>query len=115
MVLQQKNLRNGLIRSLSFIITFISITTVNVSLPITSCSGSHWVWMGRPCIEEKTILGQKSVCVRQKSMDSPRGEHRGPEPAQGKKTRIMGAGGGRKGGTKQMNSSDHEVVSSISD
>lgn len=77
--------------------TFIPVTTINVSLPVTSCSGNRWLWMlDRTLHEEKTIQGQKSLCVRQESMDSPRGCAQRARASTREKTRIVGAGVGRK-------------------
>lgn len=74
MVLTATNcLRNGLMkRTLSFIMKFLPVITTNLSLPVTSCSGNCWIWMLCSRTGEKTILGRKSLWVRQESTGSPR-------------------------------------------
>lgn len=85
-------LRYGLMRnSLSFIMKFIPVITIDLSLPVTSCSGNCWIWMlDSSRTGEKTILGRKCLCVRQESMGSPRVCTAGQSQGKGKRSGPCG-------------------------
>lgn len=116
MVLPQKNLRNGLIRrSVSFIMTFIPITTINVSLPGTSYSGNHGVWMLGHALKRKFYWDRKKpLCQAREHGQRARGCAQRARASPREKDQDHGGRSVEEGMNKKVSSSDHEVVSSIS-